>query len=64
VQKVRQARNASAWSAALDAVRSAAKGSANLVPPIIAAVEAQATVGEIADALRGVFGEYREVSLD
>ena len=31
----------------------------NLVPPIIAAVEAQATVGEIADTLRGVFGEYR-----
>ena len=36
----------------------------NLVPPIIAAVEAHATVGEIADTLRGVFGEYREVSLD
>ena len=31
----------------------------NLVPPIIAAVEARATVGEIADTLRGVFGEYR-----
>ena len=36
----------------------------NLVPPIIAAVESQATVGEIADTLRVVFGEYREVSLD
>ena len=31
----------------------------NLVPPIVAAVEAHATVGEIADTLRGVFGEYR-----
>jgi methylmalonyl-CoA mutase N-terminal domain/subunit len=45
-------------------VRTAAAGSDNLVPPIIAAVEARATVGEIADTLRQVFGEYREVSLD
>jgi methylmalonyl-CoA mutase N-terminal domain/subunit len=30
------------------------------VPPIIAAVEARATVGEIADRLRAVFGEYKE----
>ena len=45
-------------------LRGAATTTDNLVPPIIAAVEAQATVGEIADTLRGVFGEYREVSLD
>jgi len=32
----------------------------NLLPAILAAVEAQATVGEISDALRGVFGEYQE----
>ena len=32
----------------------------NLVPPIIAAVEARATLGEIADALRRVFGEYQD----
>ena len=64
VQQVRQVRGAGAWQASLDAVRAAAAGSDNLVPPIIAAVEAQATVGEIADTLRGVFGEYREVSLD
>jgi methylmalonyl-CoA mutase N-terminal domain/subunit len=30
------------------------------VPPIIAAVEARATVGEIADTMRSVFGEFRE----
>ena len=30
------------------------------MPPIVAAVEARATVGEIADTLRTVFGEYRE----
>ena len=64
VQEVRKVRSAPEWKAALDAVRRAAAGSDNLVPPIIAAVEARATVGEIADTLRGVFGEYREVSLD
>ena len=39
----------------------AARGSDNLVPPIIAAVEAYATVGEISDALRSVFGEHKEI---
>ena len=51
-------------ASALDAVAAAARGRDNLVPAIIAAVEAHATVGEIADTLRIVFGEYREVSLD
>jgi methylmalonyl-CoA mutase N-terminal domain/subunit len=45
-------------------VAAAARGRDNLVPLIVTAVEAHATVGEIADTLRGVFGEYREVSLD
>ena len=48
------------WRAALDAVAATARGGGNLVPPIVAAVEARATVGEIADTLRAVFGEYRE----
>ena len=52
------------WKASLSQVERAANGTDNLVPPIIAAVEAHATVGEIADTLRSVFGEYREVSLD
>jgi methylmalonyl-CoA mutase N-terminal domain/subunit len=60
---VRSTRGAG-WQDALNAVRRAAQGTDNLVPPIIAAVEAKATIGEIADTLRGVFGEYREVSLD
>jgi methylmalonyl-CoA mutase N-terminal domain/subunit len=34
------------------------------VPPVIAAVEAFATVGEVADTLRAVFGEYRDAGLD
>jgi methylmalonyl-CoA mutase N-terminal domain/subunit len=45
-------------------VEAAAGGTENLLPPIIAAVESDATVGEIADALRRVFGEHTEVSLD
>src|SRR5687767_15007408 len=64
VQEVRRARNQAKWKASLDAVGAAARTTDNLVPPIIAAVEANATVGEIADTLRTVFGEYREVSLD
>jgi methylmalonyl-CoA mutase N-terminal domain/subunit len=64
VQAVRARRDAGSWKAALDAVAAAAAGRDNLVPPIVAAVEASATVGEIADTLRGVFGEYKEVALD
>ncbi len=64
VQALRTARSPSAWRAALDAVQAAAQGRDNLVPPIIAAVEAHATVGEIADTMRGVFGEFREAAVD
>jgi methylmalonyl-CoA mutase N-terminal domain/subunit len=64
VQAVRVKRDADAWRAALNGVRDAARDGSNLVPRIIAAVEAYATVGEIADAMREVFGEYRESSLD
>jgi methylmalonyl-CoA mutase N-terminal domain/subunit len=41
-------------------VSAAARGTDNLVPPIIRAVEASATLGEIADEMRAVFGEHRE----
>jgi methylmalonyl-CoA mutase N-terminal domain/subunit len=64
VRRVRAERDAPAWRAALDAVAAAAGRRDNLLPPLIAAVEARATVGEIADTLRGVFGEYREASLE
>jgi methylmalonyl-CoA mutase N-terminal domain/subunit len=64
VRAVRQARDEGTWRAALDAVGVAARGRDNLVPPIVAAVEAHATVGEVADALRSVFGEHREAGLD
>ena len=64
VQAVRARRDAAQWKAALDNVARAARGTDNLVPHIITAVEARATVGEIADTLRDVFGEYKEVALD
>jgi methylmalonyl-CoA mutase N-terminal domain/subunit len=63
VRAVRASRDAVEWGAALDAVVSAARGAANLVPAIIRAVEARATVGEISDALRGVFGEHKEIDV-
>jgi len=43
----------------LDALRTDAKGDANLMPPILDCVEAYATLGEICDVMRAVFGEYR-----
>ena len=63
VRAVRASRDAGAWREALDHVVAAARGSDNLVPPIVRAVEAKATVGEIADAMRSVFGEHKEVDV-
>jgi methylmalonyl-CoA mutase N-terminal domain/subunit len=54
----RKARDASKLSGALNALSEVARGTANLMEPIVAAVEAGATVGEVSDALRGVFGEH------
>ena len=62
VRTVRASRSAEAAASALDAVSRAARDGGNLVPPIIAAVEARATVGEISDAMRRVFGEYEETA--
>ena len=60
VQKIRAERNNDKALQALAAVESAAKSGENLMPRIITAVEAYATLGEIADAMRGVFGEYTD----
>ena len=62
VRAVRAGRSDSAWREAIVGVREAAAGGNNLVPPIIAAVQAHATLGEIADTLRSVFGEYRDTT--
>ena len=60
VRVLRARRDAGPWQAALKRVEDAARSDANVMPRILAAVEANATVGEISDAMRKVFGEYRE----
>jgi len=47
----------------LETLKKVAKGSENLFPAVLTAVESEATLGEISHALREVFGEYREVSV-
>jgi len=60
VRAMRLRRDAEVHSAALQRVEDAARGGGNLMPQILNAVESYATVGEIADVMRKVFGEYRE----
>ena len=60
LQKVRERRDAGKYKATIAAIEHAAAGDENLVPRIVDAVNAEATVGEIADALRRVFGEHQE----
>jgi methylmalonyl-CoA mutase, N-terminal domain len=57
---IRQNRDPQAVADALHALETAATSSGNLMPGILAAVEAYATVGEISDVFRRVHGEYRE----
>ncbi|MBI3013548.1 MAG: methylmalonyl-CoA mutase family protein [Candidatus Tectomicrobia bacterium] len=57
---LRAGRDGAAVARALDELNAAAKTGANLVPPILQAVTVYATLGEIADCLRSVFGVYRE----
>jgi methylmalonyl-CoA mutase N-terminal domain/subunit len=60
LRAVRARRDPAKWQAALKKVEDAARGTGNLMPPIVEAVEANATVGEISDAMRHVYGEYQE----
>jgi methylmalonyl-CoA mutase N-terminal domain/subunit len=63
VRRVRASRDSGEWHSALGAVAQAARDGSNLVPPIVRAVEARATIGEISDTLRGVFGEHKETDV-
>jgi methylmalonyl-CoA mutase, N-terminal domain len=56
----RAGRDAAAASAAMDALMSAARSGANMIPPMIAAASAEVTLGEICDALRAEWGGYTE----
>jgi methylmalonyl-CoA mutase N-terminal domain/subunit len=60
VRQLRASRSEAEWIAAIKQVESTAKSGGNLMPAIIEAVEKRATLGEIANTLRGVFGEFRE----
>jgi methylmalonyl-CoA mutase N-terminal domain/subunit len=59
LRRLRAERDEAAVRRALAELRAAAAGSDNLMPPILAAVKAYATLGEICGTLRDVFGDYR-----
>ena len=60
IQAVKASRNAAQAQAALAAVERTARDGANLMPPVIEAVKAYASLGEICDVFRKVYGVYRE----
>ena len=62
VRALRASRDRDEWKQAVDGVCAAARNGSNLMPAIITAVEAKATVGEISDAMRQVFGEHKETA--
>jgi methylmalonyl-CoA mutase N-terminal domain/subunit len=61
VRALRGRRDPVRWQAALDRVTEHARSGANLMPAILEAVESCATVGEIAQSMREVFGEYQQI---
>jgi methylmalonyl-CoA mutase N-terminal domain/subunit len=60
LRALRAKRDQAKWQDALKQVENTARGTGNLMPVIVEAVEAYATVGEISDAMRHVYGEYQE----
>jgi len=58
LKTVKAERNSRAVQSAIEKIKLCARGSDNLMPPILDAVKCYATLGEICDALREVFGEY------
>ena len=62
LKNLRSSRDKARHEASLTAIEKAAEGEENLMPHFIEAAKAKATLGEMCDVLRGVFGEYREGS--
>jgi methylmalonyl-CoA mutase N-terminal domain/subunit len=60
LEQLRRTRNNDAVGRALDRLKAAARSSENLMPPLLDAVRAYATLGEMCDVLREVWGEYEE----
>ena len=63
LKRLKQERDNQKVSEVLDRVRNVARSDENVMPALIEAVKAYATVGEISDALRDVFGKYQEPSI-
>jgi methylmalonyl-CoA mutase, N-terminal domain len=63
LEELRKTRNNDRVRAALDRLRDTARGTGNTMDPLLECVRAYATVGEMCDALRDVWGEYEEVPL-
>ncbi len=63
VDRLRRTRNKVVVARALDRLRKAASGSENTMPALLDAVRAYATIGEMCDALRDVWGEYQEQAI-
>ncbi len=63
LKELKASRDNAAVQKALAELKTAAEGDANLMPPILAAVKSLATLGEICDTLRAVFGEYQMAAM-
>lgn len=59
LKQLREERNSLVVEQQLNAISLAAKDGTNLMPPVIAAIESQASLGEISNTLRKIFGEYK-----
>ena len=62
-QELKNTRDNAAVQKTLAELKTAAAGTDNLMPPILKAVKALATLGEVCDTLRAVFGEYEAPAL-
>src|SRR5213076_3288369 len=60
IARVKRERNQAAVDVALGKIEAACRGTDNLMPPVLEAVKAYATLGEVSDVFRKVWGQYRE----
>ena len=62
LKRLREERDSEGVEQALERLKRTAEGSGNLMPSVFDSVKAYATLGEICDVLRGVFGEYQQIN--
>jgi methylmalonyl-CoA mutase N-terminal domain/subunit len=63
LKKLKQKRDKQQVAAGIDAIRRAAEGTDNVMPPLIQAAKAHVTLGEMIGVFRAVFGEYRDMKI-